>query len=716
MTGSISGSNLAIGISLVLRNKFSGGVKTAIASLDELEAKTQRMAKQQMAMQRDMNAVGAGIGLMAIRGMANWTKIGAGFGYTMDYVSTIADKKGGVGFDKLSQRAKLLGADTMFTARQVADGMKYMGMAGMNTEEIYNNISAAVSLAGATMERLEGKGGTADIMTNVMKGFNISSTEKNAMRVADVLTTAVTGANTNLWDFHEGLKYAVSTARTLGVSLEETSSLLMIMGDAGIQGSMAGTAIENMLRYTVRAMNEAKLNKGGKALQLLGLSPKDLKDTQGRLMGISPVLKTIGSRLSAMDDITKYNTSADIFGVRGNRAAMLAMADGLESFDKALERLNNNATGRATNNLKTMMGTLMGTGMELSSSWETFQITFTESVEPILIPVLSILTQTIKVLNRLASTPLGSFLTKLAAGFIVVKTVTMGYRAVVLSLRLLHLNMGASFTGSAAKVVAGYNSMTSAAGRFAAVSGVGMAAGGKYGAMAARAGIGNFVGTASNGAKYKLGRGGTSTFVSRNTPTGWSLGRQTKFGNFMGKASPWAMLGGMGLSMAGESMVDEGGEKTGWGKGLSVAGDAIGWAGTGAMLGSIVPGLGTTIGAVVGGVGGLLYGLYNELESVSDIVDNATKEKPTTNIEKWAEKAKKLQEMKFLDTIFGAGFTPDVNSMWATDKAGANAWLQNGQQFTPDPNRITINIDGKRAFDETINKKQYEALIDLGLF
>src|SRR5690606_33256821 len=124
------------------------------------------------------------------------------------------------------------GMDTMFMATQVADGMKYMAMAGMDTESIYNNISAAVALAGATMERLEGKGGTADIMTNVMRGFDIQGTEKNAMRVADVLTKAVIGANTNLWDLHEAMKYTVSTAKDLNVTLEETAAMIMMAGDA----------------------------------------------------------------------------------------------------------------------------------------------------------------------------------------------------------------------------------------------------------------------------------------------------------------------------------------------------------------------------------------------------------------------------------------------------------------------------------------------------
>jgi hypothetical protein len=49
-------------------------------------------------------------------------------------------------------------------------------------------------------------------------------------------------------------------------------------------------------------------------------------------------------------------------------------------------------------------------------------------------------------------------------------------------------------------------------------------------------------------------------------------------------------------------------EKTG--AGLDIAGQAATFAGTGAMLGSIVPGLGTAIGGGLGAVAGGAYGLY----------------------------------------------------------------------------------------------------------
>lgn len=87
--------------------------------------------------------------------------------------------------DKLAME---LGQNTIFHSDQVADAMKYMGMAGMKYAEIMGSIPAAVNLAGATDSALQGKLGTAVIMTNLMKTFQLGV--EPAASVGDILTVA----------------------------------------------------------------------------------------------------------------------------------------------------------------------------------------------------------------------------------------------------------------------------------------------------------------------------------------------------------------------------------------------------------------------------------------------------------------------------------------------------------------------------------------------
>jgi hypothetical protein len=75
-----------------------------------------------------------------------------------------------------------------------------------------------------------------------------------------------------------------------------------------------------------------------------------------------------------------------------------------------------------------------------------------------------------------------------------------------------------------------------------------------------------------------------------------------------------AGIAGMGLSYGGDKLKEAGHEKTG--AAVDIAGQAASWGGTGAMIGSVVPGIGTAIGAGVGAVAGGAYGLYKNWGSL----------------------------------------------------------------------------------------------------
>jgi hypothetical protein len=87
---------------------------------------------------------------------------------------------------------------------------------------------------------------------------------------------------------------------------------------------------------------------------------------------------------------------------------------------------------------------------------------------------------------------------------------------------------------------------------------------------------------------------------------GMSLGKSLMKG---GKA--FTGLGAVGLAAdLGRGMMDD--PNSDLGKTVGIAGKAAEWASYGAMLGSVVPGLGTVAGGVIGGVGGAISGLFDE--------------------------------------------------------------------------------------------------------
>ena len=104
------------------------------------------------------------------------------------------------------------------------------------------------------------------------------------------------------------------------------------------------------------------------------------------------------------------------------------------------------------------------------------------------------------------------------------------------------------------------------------------------------------------------------------------MGKLAKFGKFAGKASPYALLGGLALDYGAEKASEAGNKNLS--TGLSVTSGVLSGAGTGAMIGSVIPGIGTAIGAGVGGlIGGI--GSYFSNQSETALAKGGIVTKPT---------------------------------------------------------------------------------------
>ena len=473
-----SASQLGIGLTMFLRDQFSGPARNIKASASELTFELKRLQEDQLRRQTTMYTGLAMAGAAVVRGMSRQIKKGAEYTYEMEFVKAVTQAST-TQFEALSKVATKLAGQTMFYPQDIAEGMRFMAMAGMNATEVSNNISGAVSLAGATMSQLGGKGGAADIMTNVMKQFGIEST--NTIRVADMLSYAVSRSNTNLFDLGEAIKYAGATSMDLNITLEETTAMVMALGNAGMQGSMAGVAMENAMRYISRAFSSFGSGPSQKALAEVGLTIKDVTDQKGNLLSMVEVMKKVGNAIDqnfgAGMNVEKQAILQALFGVRGKRAASLFIRN-LQEFDKFAMDVSTKSAGHSGKVMEDMMSTLHGETMKMTSAFQSMWVTITKAVTPVLKPIIIAIRTIAQTLDFIAGIPfLGPLLTGGVMGFILIKTAAMAYKAVVSGLKLLHSQMIGNVFNMAAASVGSWNTMTAAAKRYAGAAAAGNMAG-----------------------------------------------------------------------------------------------------------------------------------------------------------------------------------------------------------------------------------------------
>ena len=401
---------MEIGIALVLHDRFSNQAGQASAQIRKLQMDARSAVQSNLIAAGQIGRYGlAAFGAMAA-GVADMISYGIEFVDTMTTVEAITEATT-VQMTALKDVAMDLGAQTMFSSQDITSGMKYLAMAGNTAEEIKGMIRGATYAAGATGMALGGKGGAADVITNVMRTFQLSG-EKAANWVGDVMTKATLSANISMQDLAASIRYAAADMTNLGYTLPEVSAAIGTLGNMGIQGSMAGTALANMARYLNKSISDPSY-KGHKFLESVGLTKEDLTTADGHLKDLYSIMKTIQLVTKDLDPTEMNLFTTGIFGVRGNRAAMALMRE-LEGFKSLYDKVGSTEEGYAKSIVDQRMATVAGQFNAMKSTWQNLKASFTEAASGVLIPVFNTLTKVFDALRKGLSTGLGKFITGLA--------------------------------------------------------------------------------------------------------------------------------------------------------------------------------------------------------------------------------------------------------------------------------------------------------------
>lgn len=156
--------------------------------------------------------------------------------------------------EALTENANRLGATTEKTATQIATLQKELGKLGFNTTEILASTDAIVDLSTATGEDLAS---SATIAAATLRAFGLEAIEMG--RVVDTMAGSFVRSGLDLEKFRESMKLVAPIARAANIDLETTTAALSKLADAGLSGSLAGTALRNL--FSNMADPTSKLSK-----------------------------------------------------------------------------------------------------------------------------------------------------------------------------------------------------------------------------------------------------------------------------------------------------------------------------------------------------------------------------------------------------------------------------------------------------------------------
>lgn len=380
-----------LGIVIKLKDAASRGIKSVNQNVGKLGATAKVASKGLKTLGIGLVAVTAAVAGMGVVLRKAITQF-ADFDDNMRAAGAVMNATAAE-MENLTAVAQEMGKTTRFTSSQAAEALRFMGMAGLDATQSIEALPGVLQLAAAGSLDL---GTAADITTNVLSAFGLEV--ENLGRVNDVLVKTFTSANVNLSEIGEAFKIVGPIAKGVGADFEDLVGTIGALGNAGIKGTLAGTALKGTLGALLNPTNqEAQLMKnlegrlGGVALQI--------KDANGDFIGFQKILEQLEKAGLKGDEALK------LFGERAGPGMAALLNMGSEGLAELIGKLKD-AGGTSKEIADKMEAGLGGQIRRTISLWQSLQLTIGKAFGPKTIEFLTVFREAlqgiIEEVNRLA--------------------------------------------------------------------------------------------------------------------------------------------------------------------------------------------------------------------------------------------------------------------------------------------------------------------------
>lgn len=293
--------------------------------------------------------------------------MGNDFEAQMDRVQAIAGATS-TEMEALDAQALQLGADTSFSASEVAQGMENLASAGFTVDEIMAAMPGMLDLAASSGADLAT---SSEIAASAIRGFGLDASD--ASHVADVFAEAAARTNAQTEDMGEAMKYVAPVASAMSQSLEETAAAIGIMSDAGIKGSQAGTSLRGALSRLAKPTKPMI-----ETMEELGLS---FYDASGNMLPLNQMVEQLQDRFQGLTQEQQNNALVTLFGQESLSGMLALIQRGPEEL-RDLTASFESADGAAAQMAETMLDNTSGSIEEMTGALETAGITIQRTLAP----------------------------------------------------------------------------------------------------------------------------------------------------------------------------------------------------------------------------------------------------------------------------------------------------------------------------------------------
>ncbi len=357
-------------------NKVQAEISETVAKLKELirtqEELEQKMKNLEATPSTPLNKFNKKIGQITA-GLTSMGIAAAGIGYALnnlviqrikEFELSVKTVQGTASLtneelETLKKRAIDLSLDKSIgaSAKEAADAMNYLALAGYNNNEILAGTPEVLKLAkGAQLEFAR----ASDIATDTASAYGLKASE--LARVTDTYAKLQSISNTNVEQAGVAYSKVAPVAAGLNETIESTGAFLGVLADNAIKAEVGGTHLKIILQRL-----SAQTPKAEKALDKLNVS---VFDANKNFRGARVVLGDISEAVKNLDDESRSIALKNIFGSDAIASANVLLRN-IDKIDDKMTKLAGK-DGAAAKLAATMNDTLAGSFKSVGNAWDAF--------------------------------------------------------------------------------------------------------------------------------------------------------------------------------------------------------------------------------------------------------------------------------------------------------------------------------------------------------
>jgi TP901 family phage tail tape measure protein len=320
--------------------KYGAAAAAAATKVERFNKAAHRSSRLKWA----LGGIGAGMGMMQLGRMGrSLFEENLAFQTEINNARALMTKSVTADFEKMEASALQFSQRSVFGATEIAKAYGQLGAIGYEAAEAINIMPTIIAAAQASREPLDK---AAETLIAIKNQFGLK--DGDLPHLNDVIAKTAGKTQADLADLRESFKMAGPMSAMFGLDVEETASMVGLLSQLGIKGSLAGTGFRR-----VQAAFGKQSKETMQILKGLGLNPKKFFDKKGQFKDFMGLLKALEAKGITASQAMKA------FGDRGGPilAGLLSIGTKqIEEFTEELRQANGEAQKMADEQMKGLPG------------------------------------------------------------------------------------------------------------------------------------------------------------------------------------------------------------------------------------------------------------------------------------------------------------------------------------------------------------------------